>query len=174
MVSTMKAGLPGIVGPLALLLTFVAAMAPALGQQPSQEQIAAVRAACRSDYIEHCSGVPTGGAASLACLRQNEAELSGPCRQAVTATAGGATTAPPPMMGPGSHSGAMPGGMAPPTTPPPGAGMELFREECGMDVRRICHGVFPGGGRVVGCLLENREHLSPACREAMMELRERR
>lgn len=62
------------------------------------------------------------------------------------------------------------GAMARPDEPPG----ELFREECGADVRRLCRGAPPGGGRIIGCLVENREQLSPGCRAAMMELRERR
>jgi hypothetical protein len=137
--------------------------APALAQQPSQEQIAAIRQSCRSDYIEHCSSVPTGGAASLNCLRQNEAHLTPACRQAVAVIGGGGTAAAP---HPAPAAG---GGMV-----AQGDAMEIFREECGPDVRRVCRGVLPGGGRVIACLAENREQLSPGCRSAIMELRERR
>ena len=132
---------------------------------PRREQIAAIKQSCRSDYIEHCSAVPTGGAASLNCLKQNEAQLGLACRQAVAAIGGGGgAAAVAPRSAPAAGSGAMAHGDA----------MEIFREECGADVRRVCRGVFPGGGRVIGCLAENREQLSPACRTAMMELRERR
>ena len=153
-----------------LLLLGTLAAAPALAQQPSQEQAAAIRQACRSDYIEHCSSVPTGGMASLNCLRQNEAQLAPACRQAIAAVGGGGG-------GGGAAAGAAPragagggaGGAA-----PQGEAMELFREECGGDVRRLCRGMFPGGGRIIACLTENREQLSPSCRSALAELRERR
>jgi hypothetical protein len=148
---------------LGLLLLLGAVSPAALAQQPSQEQIAAIKQSCRSDYIEHCSSVPTGGAASLNCLKQNEAQLGQACRQAVAAIGEGTAAAAPHSV-PAAGSGATAHGDA----------MEIFREECGADVRRVCRGVFPGGGRVIGCLAENREQLSPACRTAMIELRDRR
>lgn len=149
-------------GAAGVLLLLGALAAPAPAQQPSPEQVAAIRQSCRSDYIEHCSGVPTGGAAALNCLRQNEASLGPPCRQAVAAIGGGGGA---PQAAPAAGGA----GMAAHGNP-----MELFREECGEDVRRICRGIFPGGGRVIGCLAENREQLSPNCRTALTEMRERR
>ena len=158
------------VGPcrsFAEVLMLAALVAPARAQQPSPEQAAAVRQACRSDYTEHCSSAPTGGAAALGCLRQNEAQLAPAFREAVAAIAG---TAPPAAAAAPPALGAAGGGMARAGEPPG----ELFREECGSDVRRLCRGAPPGGGRIIGCLVENREQLSPGCRAAMMELRERR
>ncbi|MGH7060166.1 MAG: hypothetical protein ACREFH_07270, partial [Stellaceae bacterium] len=63
---------------------------PAFAQQPSQAQIGAVRQNCPADYQKYCASVPAGGQASLACLQQNAASLSAPCRQAVAALGGGA------------------------------------------------------------------------------------
>ncbi len=57
----------------------------AVAEQPSQEQLSAIRSACQSDYRAHCASVPTGGAAALECLRKNVASLSPPCQQAVNA-----------------------------------------------------------------------------------------
>jgi hypothetical protein len=57
----------------------------ALAQQPSQEQISAVRASCRSDFISHCSGVRPGGVDALRCLQRNLGGLSASCRTAVSA-----------------------------------------------------------------------------------------
>jgi hypothetical protein len=161
MITLTRAALGGAATGLILLIA-----GPVWAQQPTQEQIGAIRQSCRSDYIEHCSSVPTGGAASLNCLRQNEAQLAPACRQAVAAIGGGGggAAATPPHPAPAAGGGAAAHGDA----------MEIFREECGPDVRRVCRGVFPGGGRVIACLAENREQLSPGCRTAMMELRERR
>ena len=64
-------------------------------QQPSQAQLSAVRSSCRSDYMAHCSSVPTGGKASLACLQKNLASLSPGCKTAVNAIGGGQGAAPP-------------------------------------------------------------------------------
>jgi hypothetical protein len=46
---------------------------------------------------------------------------------------------------------------------------ELFvlRSACGADVRSICGGVAPGGGRIVQCLATNAASLSPACKDVL-------
>jgi hypothetical protein len=46
---------------------------------------------------------------------------------------------------------------------------ELFvlRSACGADVRSICGGVQPGGGRIVQCLATNAASLSPACKDVL-------
>jgi len=124
--------------------------------QPSQAQAGAIRQACRADYGSHCAGVPTGGQAALACLQRNMASLSPPCRDAVGAVGGGAAAAPPPASRPVPHETEA-----------------ALRERCMADARQHCRGVMPGGGRMLGCLADNREALSAECREAMMGMRER-
>ena len=57
----------------------------AFAQQPSPAQVSAVKSNCRSDYMQYCSSVPTGTSASLQCLEQNVAKLSGSCQAAVSA-----------------------------------------------------------------------------------------
>ena len=54
-------------------------------QQPTEEQRAAVRSACRSDFVANCSSVEPGTKAALMCLVGNEAKLSPACRTAVSA-----------------------------------------------------------------------------------------
>ena len=46
---------------------------------------------------------------------------------------------------------------------------ELFivRSACGADVRSLCAGVAPGGGRIVQCISSNAASLSPACKEVL-------
>jgi hypothetical protein len=46
---------------------------------------------------------------------------------------------------------------------------ELFvlRSACGADVRSLCGGVAPGGGRIVQCLATNAGSLSPACKDVL-------
>src|SRR5262249_52854779 len=63
-----------------------AAAAPP-SQKPSSEQLSAIRAACRSDFMAHCSGVQPGGPAALKCLQQNAARVSAPCQTALAAIA---------------------------------------------------------------------------------------
>ena len=88
---------------------------PALAQQPSEEQIAAVRASCRSDFLSHCAGVPRGGAEALQCLKRNVAQLSPACQAAVNAIA---ATALKPEPKPAPAASAPP---APTAAPPPAA-----------------------------------------------------
>jgi hypothetical protein len=98
-----------------VLLTVEAALA----QQPSQEQIAAIRASCRSDFMANCSGVQPGGKDALECLKRNLAKLSGSCRSAVGAT----TASSPPAGAPApaiatAPAAAAPAAAVPSPTPP--------------------------------------------------------
>ena len=149
-----------------------AAAAAAPAGQPSSAQISAIRSACRSDYPKVCAGVPTGGAPALQGLEKNKAKLSAGCEKAVSAAGGGAATA--------AASGATPaaaGAAAAPATPtvimlrPLRPREELFvlRSACGADVRTICGGVAPGGGRIVQCLATNATQLSPACKDVLSQ-----
>src|SRR4051794_8052899 len=70
-------------GLLALATIAACAQIGVEAQQPTQAQANAIRQNCRSDYMRHCSDVPTGGAASLACLEEHAAQVSGACRQAL-------------------------------------------------------------------------------------------
>jgi hypothetical protein len=131
--------------------------------KPSSAQVSAIRSACRSDYQKVCAGVPTGGAAALQCLERNKAKVSAACGKAVGAvSAGGATTAAAP-------SGAEPAAAAVLVLRPMRPREELFvlRSACGGDVRSLCAGVEPGGGRIAQCLGANAASLSPACRDVL-------
>jgi len=76
----------------AILIVLGAAALPAAAQQPTQAQTSAIRQMCRSDYMTYCSGVPTG-APALACLKQNAANVSPGCQQALQAAGGGSSPA---------------------------------------------------------------------------------
>src|SRR3569832_51699 len=65
-----------------ILLVFAA---PVFAQAPTDAQRNAIRSACRSDYMAHCSSVPPGGAESLQCLQKNMSSLSSSCQTAVRA-----------------------------------------------------------------------------------------
>lgn len=84
--------------------------------------------------------------------------------------------------------GAMPPGEPPPMQqpmPPPmqqpmppmgpgpgyGGGGGGIRAACAGDIRRLCPGVQPGGGRVVQCLMAQRVALSPPCGAQLAALR---
>jgi hypothetical protein len=45
----------------------------------------------------------------------------------------------------------------------------VLRSACGADVRSICGGVQPGGGRIVQCLATNAAQLSPACKDVLSQ-----
>jgi hypothetical protein len=163
------------------------AVLQAAAQQPTQSQISAVKAACRSDYMAHCSSVTPGGKAALACLQKNAASLSAPCQSAVNAIGGGAApaSAAQPASPEPSPSGASTDGApaaAPETEGSAGAGggavralphmsprqeLRIIRFSCGPDYRMFCGGTPPGGGRVVACLRANQASLSPQCRRAL-------
>jgi hypothetical protein len=143
----------------------LAAPAAAAPAKPTAQQTAAVRAACRSDFMSRCSGVQPGGAEALQCLKRNEAQLSAACRSAVAAIGGGAPAAAP--------SGA-PTTTAAPAVAPIGP-MPMLRPRealaivqiCGVEVRSLCAGVPFGGGRIISCLAANASSLSPSCYGAL-------
>jgi hypothetical protein len=151
-----------------------AASTPA--KKPSDAQVAAIRSACRSDYQKVCAGVPTGGAAALQCLEKNKSKVSSGCQQAVNAASGGTAT-PAAGVAPAAAATASPAA-APAAAPAPVLVLrpmrpreELFvlRSACGGDVRALCGGVAPGGGRIVQCLATQAASLSPACKDVLAQ-----
>lgn len=69
-----------------LMLVFsLLAGADSASAKPTDEQLAAIKANCRSDFMSNCWGVPRGGAEAFQCLKDHLASLSGPCQQAVKA-----------------------------------------------------------------------------------------
>ncbi len=147
--------------------------------KPTDAQIATIRSACRSDYPKVCAGVPTGGAPALQCLDKNKAKVSSGCQQALNAAGGGGGAAP--AAAGGSAGAPAAGSAAAPAAAPPAAIVlrpmrpreELFvlRSACGGDVRSLCGGVAPGGGRIVQCLAANAGSLSPACKDVLSQFR---
>jgi hypothetical protein len=86
------ASTPAIAGILALAasLLLVADLASA---KPTDAQLSAIKANCRSDFMSNCWGVPRGGAEAFQCLKDHMAKLSAGCQQAVKAVI--ATSTPP-------------------------------------------------------------------------------
>ena len=142
-------------------------------KKPSDAQVAAIRSACRSDYQKVCAGVPTGGAAGAAMPGKEQVESLGALpagrqrsqrrRSARRAAAAAAAAAAP----------AAPAAAAPTVLVlrPMRPREELFvlRSACGGDVRALCGGVAPGGGRIVQCLATQAASLSPACKEVLAQ-----
>jgi hypothetical protein len=149
--------------------------ATATTSKPSKANIAAIRSACRSDYSRVCASVPTGGAPALQCLEQNKSRVSAACQKAVAAVGGNA--APPTAGGaaaPATEATASPAG-APAAAVlvlrpmRPREEMFVLRSACGLDVRALCVGVAPGGGRLMQCLAAQSASLSPDCRGVLSE-----
>jgi hypothetical protein len=178
--------------PAALVLAMLSAtlsIVSAAAQQPTSAQVAAIRSACPSDYRALCSSIPPGGKDSLACLARNLDKLSASCRQAVSAGSGTATppaasgpaTPPEPAAAPaspGATAGGAPATSAPAVASPappllsPREELVLIRFSCGPDVRALCAGTPPGGGRIVACLSSNRSSLSSRCVRALTSLQQ--
>jgi hypothetical protein len=175
-----KAETPAAAEPAKPAATAAPAAAPkaaagSAAKKPTDAQIAAIRSACRADYPKVCAGVPTGGAPALQCLDKNKSKVSSGCQQALNAAGGGAA----PAAAAGSTGGAPAGSAAAPAAAAPAVIIlrpmrpreELFvlRSACGGDVRSLCGGVPPGGGRIVTCLATNAASLSPACKDVLSQ-----
>lgn len=50
--------------------------------------------------------------------------------------------------------------------------MEEVRSACQTDVRKLCAGVQPGGGRILACLKEHKTEVSDGCKQAILKARE--
>lgn len=142
-------------------------------QKPTDAQTAAIRSACRSDYQKNCASVPPGGEASLQCLQKSMPKLSPGCQKAVSAVGGGGAA---PAAGGAPVTAAAPAGAA----AAPAAALVLrpmrpreellvLRSACSGDVRTLCGGVAPGGGRIVQCLAVRAADLSPACKDVLAQ-----
>ena len=139
--------------------------------KPTDAQVAAIKSACRCDYPKVCAGVPTGGAPALECLEKNKGKVSAGCGKALAAVGGGGAA---PAAGGGAAAPAA-GGAAPAAAPvvivlrPMLPREELFvmRSACGGDIRTLCAGVAPGGGRIMQCVANRAADLSPACRDVL-------
>jgi hypothetical protein len=124
--------------------------------------------------------VPTGGAPALQCLEKNKAKLSAGCEKAVSAAgSGGATTTTTaaPAAGSAPAAAGAAAASAPAAAPAvivlrpmrPREELLVLRSACGADVRSICGGVAPGGGRIVQCLATNAGQLSSACKDVLSQ-----
>jgi hypothetical protein len=163
-----------------LVAAAISAGSEALAQKPSQAQLNAMRQSCRSDYMAHCSTVPTGGAPALNCLKQNLSNLSPACQSAVkaivpdTPAAAASST---PATAPAAPVPSAPAVAAPPpataqpsspgTSKPSQAQLRNVRQACGAEYRIHCAGIPPGGAASIACLKRNVTTLSEACRQVL-------
>ena len=145
------------------------AAASTAAKKPSDAQAAAIRNACRADYPKVCAGVPTGGAPALECLEKNKTKVSAGCGMALAAVSGTA----PPAAGGSTPAAA---GAAPAAAPTvivlrpmlPREELFVLRSACSADIRTLCAGVAPGGGRIMQCIANRAADLSPACRDVLV------
>lgn len=158
----------------ALLCVLVLPFATAYAQQPTDAQRNAIRSACRSDFMEQCSGVTPGGIEALTCLQRHSAMLAPACRNAVSAidTTKSKSTATAPAQTPGvapAQSGAAPAaGMQ--ARQPSQAERNAIKSACRSDFMAQCSGVTPGGSAALACLRQHDTSLSPSCQQAVAAL----
>jgi hypothetical protein len=132
--------------------------------RPSPQQLNALRTACRSDFMRNCASVQPGGIEALQCLKRNGERLSVSCQRAVAAVGSNAPgSAPPPGTSVPAPTAA-PLGPLPPMRPR--EALAILRI-CAVDARLLCSGTPLGGGRLLGCLVENGPRLSPECYSAL-------
>ena len=48
-----------------------------------------------------------------------------------------------------------------------GAKAQALKQACAADYKALCSGVQPGGGRIIACLKQNADKLSPTCKQAL-------
>jgi hypothetical protein len=148
-----------------------AAPAAAAPTQPTEAQKSAIRAACRSDFMANCSGVQPGGVEALQCLKSHAAKLSGACQSAVAAIGGGAGGGAPASASSSAAPGAAtptpavaPLGPIPPMRPREALGILAM---CRAEHETLCADVPLGGGRILTCLADHAQQLSPQCYQAL-------
>jgi hypothetical protein len=146
-------------------------------RQPSEDQRAAIRAACRSDFVANCAGVQPRSKAALECLIGNEAKLSTACRSAIS----GITARPAaldqavPGAKPGAPVRAAPAAADAPALAPsvevvPNADrLNAIRQSCTLnDFIAHCPRLQPTSPEILLCLQANAAELSPACRAVVV------
>lgn len=168
---------------LAAALT-IAVTTPSFAQ-PTEAQKEAVKSACRSDYMAHCSSVTPGGEEALQCLAKNMSSLSGSCQSAVKAVEASAAPKSEPAKSEPAKSEAAPAaapkaGTAKPASEPKGesktaaaagkptsAQAAAIKSACRGDYPKVCASVPPGGAPALECLEKNRAKVSAGCSKAL-------
>ena len=133
----------------------------ASAQQPTKAQENALRAACRSDFMAHCSKVKPSGNAALACLQRNSASLSGKCRTAMSAVGGGSAPSRP------ASAPTQPRGDQAAAPQPSKAQEGALRSACRNDFMAHCSKVKPSSPGAMACLQRNFASLSAGCQTAV-------
>jgi len=53
------------------------------------------------------------------------------------------------------------------------AGMSQWQEACGSDLKSLCAGIKPGGGRIIHCLQQHNDKLAPDCKAELEKIKSR-
>jgi hypothetical protein len=178
-----------------LAAALFATAAGAFAQAPTEAQKSAIRSACRSDFIAHCSSVTPGGVEAYQCLQKNMSGLSSGCQTAVRAVEPAAapkaeaapkTEAAPKEAAPKAETApaapkaesapaAKPAAAAAPKAAaaaaaakqPSSAQVAAVKSACRADYPKVCASVPPGGAPALECLEKNKAKVSPACEKAV-------
>ena len=174
-----------------LAAALFATAAGAFAQAPTEAQKSAIRSACRSDFMAHCSSVTPGGTEAFQCLQKNMSSLSGGCQTAVRAIAPPAAAKPEaapaaprteaaPKAEPTPTPAAPKAESAPATKPAPApapkaaaakqpssAQVAAIKSACRSDYPKVCASVPPGGAPALECLEKNKAKVSPSCQSAL-------
>ncbi|MFS8037812.1 cysteine rich repeat-containing protein [Xanthobacter sp. AM11] len=51
-----------------------------------------------------------------------------------------------------------------------GAQLQALRTACEADVKKLCSGIQPGGGRLIQCLRQHQADVSPTCKDGLASL----
>jgi hypothetical protein len=175
----------------ALTAALMLAVATPSFAQPTEAQKEAVKSACRSDYMAHCSSVQPGGEAALQCLAKNMSSLSSGCQSAVKAIEASAepksepaksepakteaAPAAPSAAAPKTETTtAKPAAAEPKAAPaataakkPTDAQVAAIRSACRGDYPKVCAGVPTGGAPALECLEKNKARVSAGCGKAL-------
>ncbi|BAL73928.1 cysteine rich repeat-containing protein [Bradyrhizobium cosmicum] len=172
-----------------LAAAFFATATSAIAQAPTDAQKSAIRSACRSDFMAHCSSVTPGGVEAYQCLQKNMSSLSSGCQTAVRAVepaaapkteaapaapkteaapkAETAPAAPKAEATPAAKPAAAPAPKAAAAKQPTGAQAAAVKSACRADYPKVCASVPPGGAPALECLEKNKAKVSPVCEKAV-------
>ncbi|MGH6800609.1 MAG: cysteine rich repeat-containing protein [Methylocella sp.] len=51
------------------------------------------------------------------------------------------------------------------------AGLEDIRTYCVSDIKRLCQGIEPGGGRIIQCLKSHKKEMTVGCAQALQKVK---
>jgi len=106
--------------------------------QQIKTQVANWQTACRPDVERLCKGVPPGEGRILECLKAHEAEISPACKEHAKAKLQEVKT-----------------------------NIQNWQKACWQDAQRLCKDVPLGQGRLINCLQEHIEQVSPECKGSL-------